>query len=170
MAPRWRPGHTRRRSSPGWGSPSRRAGPGTTTRVDWLEIRLGRSDAVGALDFFQIQNVLDPETQQAIPLPQDLVGWFTSHPALDVLSPPRATTIGGVQATQLDVAISRLELWSSRMRRLRAAASRRAGFRLVLQCCSASSEQADRAPRARFRGDRDIHLRPKSVRRRRASG
>ena len=79
---------------------------GNNDTSDWLEIRLGRSDADGALDFFQIQNVLDPETQQTIPLPQDLVGWFTSHPALDILSPPRAATIGGVQATQFDVALA----------------------------------------------------------------
>ncbi len=79
---------------------------GNNDTSDWLEIRLGRSDADGALDFFQIQSVLDPETQQTIPLPQDLVGWFTSHPALDILSPPQSTTIGGVQATQFDVALA----------------------------------------------------------------
>ena len=79
---------------------------GNNDTSDWIEIRPGRSDAEGALDFFQIQSVLDPETQQTIPLPQDLVGWFTSHPALDILSPPRSTTIGGVPATQFDVALA----------------------------------------------------------------
>jgi len=79
---------------------------GNNDTSDWLEIRLGRSDAVGALDFFQVQSVLDPQTQQTIPLPQDLVGWFTSHPALDILSSPQSTTIGGVQATQFDVALA----------------------------------------------------------------
>jgi len=79
---------------------------GNNDTRDWIEIRLGRSDSVGAMDFFQIQSVLDPETQQILPLPRDLVGWFTSHPALDILAPPRATIIGGVPATQLDVAVA----------------------------------------------------------------
>jgi hypothetical protein len=79
---------------------------GNSDTSDWLEIRQGPSDAAGALDFFHIRTVLDPRTQRTIPLPQDLSGWFTSHPAIRVVSPPRSTTLGGVQATQFDVELA----------------------------------------------------------------
>jgi hypothetical protein len=83
---------------PGW--------TGNSDTSDWIDIRRGPSDFAGALDFVHIRNVFDPMTQRTIPLPQDLSRWFTSHPAIRVLSPPRSTTLGGVPATQFDVELA----------------------------------------------------------------
>jgi hypothetical protein len=79
---------------------------GNNDTSDWIDIRRGPSDFAGALDFVHIRNVFDPKTQRTIPLPQDLTRWFTSHPAIRVVSPPRSTTLGGVPATQFDVELA----------------------------------------------------------------
>ena len=79
---------------------------GNNDTSDWIDIRRGPSDFAGALDFFRIRDVFAPGTQRTIPLPRDLSGWFTSHPAVKVVSPPRSTTIGGVPATQFDVELA----------------------------------------------------------------
>ena len=83
---------------PGW--------TGNNDTSDWIDIRRGPSDFAGALDFVHIRNVFDRKTQRTIPLPEDLSRWFTSHPAIRVVSPPRSTTIGGVAATQFDVVLA----------------------------------------------------------------
>ena len=79
---------------------------GNNDTSDWIDIRRGPSDFAGALDFIHIRSVLDPQTQRPIPLPGDLSRWFTSHPAIRVVSPPQPTTLGGVQATQFDVELA----------------------------------------------------------------
>jgi hypothetical protein len=79
---------------------------GNADTSDWFRIQLGHSDAAGALEFFHVHAVIDPRTQRTIPLPQNLVGWFTSHPAVRVVSPPRPTTIGGVEGTMFDVRLA----------------------------------------------------------------
>ena len=79
---------------------------GNADTSDWIDIRRDRSDAAGALSFFRIESVVDPTTKRPTPLPQDLVVWFTSHPAVSVVSPPRTVTLGGVQATRFDVELA----------------------------------------------------------------
>jgi hypothetical protein len=79
---------------------------GNNDTSDWIEIRQGPSDAAEALDFYRVRQVLDPGTQRPVPLPRDLLGWFTSHPAIRVVSPPRSTTIGGMPATRIDVELA----------------------------------------------------------------
>jgi hypothetical protein len=79
---------------------------GNNDSSDWIDIRRGPSDFAGALDFVHIRNVFDPKTQRTMPLPEDLSSWFTSHPAIRVVSPPRSTTLGGVAATRFDVELA----------------------------------------------------------------
>ena len=85
------------------------AGPwtGNSDTSDWIDIELGPSGLSGALDFFRIRSVFAPGTRQTLPLPGDLVAWFTSHPAIAVVSPPQQTTLGGLQATQFDVRLAK---------------------------------------------------------------
>jgi hypothetical protein len=79
---------------------------GNNDNSDWIDIRRGPSDFAGALDFVHVRHVFDPGTQRTIPLPRDLAAWFTSHPAVKVVSAPRSTTIGGVPAMQFDVELA----------------------------------------------------------------
>jgi hypothetical protein len=85
------------------------AGPwtGNNDTSDWIDIELGPSDLAGRLEFFRISSVFAPGTRQALPLPGDLVAWFTSHPAVAVVSPPQQTTLGGLKATQFDVRLAK---------------------------------------------------------------
>jgi hypothetical protein len=85
------------------------AGPwtGNTDTSDWIDIEKGPPDLAGRLEFFRIRSVFVPGTRRTLPLPGDLVAWFTSHPALVVLSPPQQTTLGGVPATQFDVRLAK---------------------------------------------------------------
>lgn len=78
---------------------------GNADTADFIGIMRG-SDAAGALYFFHIENVFDPTTHQRSSVPSDLAGWFISHPAVMVLSPPQPTTIGGVRATEFDVQLA----------------------------------------------------------------
>jgi hypothetical protein len=72
---------------------------GNSDTADFTAIQKGSSDADWAISFFRIEHVFDPRTHSEVPVPQDLVGWFTSHPAIHVITPPQPTTIGGLSAT-----------------------------------------------------------------------
>jgi hypothetical protein len=79
---------------------------GNNDTADFIDIRKGSSDAAWAISFFRIEHVFDPGTHAPIPVPHDLSGWFTSHPAVRVLSSPRSTTIGGRPGTWFDVELA----------------------------------------------------------------
>jgi hypothetical protein len=80
---------------------------GNSDTSDWIDIELPPSDLAGQLSFFRIGSVFVPGTRRTLQLPGDLVAWFTSHPAITVVSPPQQTTLGGLQATQFDVRLAK---------------------------------------------------------------
>jgi hypothetical protein len=54
--------------------------------------------------FVRVEEVYKPRTQDAVKVPEDLVGWFQDHPYLKVegLEP---ITVGGIEGKQFDVAV-----------------------------------------------------------------
>ena len=83
---------------PGW--------TGNNDTSDWVALQDGPADSASSLSFIRIDSVYSPHTNRRRALPRDLVGWFTSHPAIQVVTPPRPTTVGGHPATRLDVQLA----------------------------------------------------------------
>jgi hypothetical protein len=83
---------------PGW--------TGNSDTIDWVGLQDGPGNTASSLSFVRIESVYVPDTNRRRALPRDLVGWFTSHPAIQVVTPPRPTTVGGHPATRLDVRLA----------------------------------------------------------------
>lgn len=83
---------------PGW--------TGNSDNSDWVDLEDGRGTTSSSLSFVRIDSVYLSHTHRRGALPRDLVGWFASHPAIQVVTPPRATTVGGHPATRLDVQLA----------------------------------------------------------------
>jgi hypothetical protein len=79
---------------------------GNSDTSDWVDFQSGPADTSSSLSFVRIDSVYIPHTNRRRALPRDLVGWFTSHPAIQVVTPPRPTTVGGHPATRLDVQLA----------------------------------------------------------------
>ena len=53
---------------------------------------------------FRIEPVADPNApSELIDPPADFAGWISTLPGIEVLEAPKAVTVGGIDATQLDV-------------------------------------------------------------------
>jgi hypothetical protein len=64
-------------------------------------MQLASQEQPGYLRFANIEEVYKPGTQDAVKVPEDLVGWFRDHPYLKVegLEP---ITVGGIEGQQFD--------------------------------------------------------------------
>jgi hypothetical protein len=51
--------------------------------------------------FVRVEEVYKPRTQDAVKVPEDLVGWFQDHPYLKT-SKPEPITVGGIEGQQFD--------------------------------------------------------------------
>ena len=83
---------------PGW--------TGNSDTSDWVALQDGPGSTASSLSFVRIDSVYVPHTNRRRALPRDLVGWFASHPAIQVVRPPRPTSVGGHPATRLDVQLA----------------------------------------------------------------
>jgi hypothetical protein len=58
----------------------------------------------GGIGFKRIDKVLDPtRAHKLMPVPKDYVAWIVSLPGVKVLAGPKAVTVDGVAATEIDV-------------------------------------------------------------------
>jgi hypothetical protein len=60
----------------------------------------------GMFAITRVSQVIDPETRvTAIPVPDDLIGWFTTHPQL-IAEAPSPVTIAGLAGQSVDVVVA----------------------------------------------------------------
>ena len=81
-----------------------------TTDAPWLSysdttdfVFFERPDSGGHIQFRRIDKVLDPTRVHGLPVPTDYVGWIVTLPGAKVLAGPKAVTVDGVAATEIDV-------------------------------------------------------------------
>ena len=71
-------------------------------RSDLPDILSLGKDQNAFFSLFKPSEVIDPNTQEPVAVPADLLAWLQSNPNLEVGEPTPAT-IGGVTGTQLDI-------------------------------------------------------------------
>ena len=62
-----------------------------------------RPGSDGGIWFRRIDKVLDPTRVHGLPVPKDYVGWIVTLPGAKVLAGPKAVTVDGLAATEIDV-------------------------------------------------------------------
>ena len=81
-----------------------------TTDASWVSyadttdsVFFARPGSIGGIWFRRIDKVLDPTRVHRLPVPKDYVGWIVTLPGAKVLAGPKAVTVDGVAATEIDV-------------------------------------------------------------------
>jgi hypothetical protein len=70
-----------------------------TSDFVWFE----RPGGIGGIGFRGIDRVLDPARVHSLPVPKDYVDWIVTLPGVMVLAGPKAVTVDGVAASEIDV-------------------------------------------------------------------
>jgi hypothetical protein len=81
-----------------------------TTDASWVSyadtadfVQFERADGSGSIAFTRIDKVFDPAgAHKLLPVPKDYIGWIVTLPGAKVLAGPKAFTIDGVAATEID--------------------------------------------------------------------
>jgi len=81
-----------------------------TTDASWVSytdttdsVFFARPGSDGGVWFRRIDKVLDPTRVHELPVPTDYVDWIVSLPGAKVLASPKAVTVDGFAATEIDV-------------------------------------------------------------------
>jgi hypothetical protein len=84
---------------------------GDPERPDYLFFQKVPEGEIGFLNLRKVKGVYKPRgpagAKEPVPAPDELVGWFQSHPYLKT-SEPEPATVGGVKGVQFDVVLANL--------------------------------------------------------------
>jgi len=64
-------------------------------------VALNRGDDKSILGMSQISRVVDPTTHKPVALPEDLIGWLSTHPSFEWAGPSAPVEIGGLSGKTL---------------------------------------------------------------------
>jgi hypothetical protein len=70
---------------------------------NWLDLEFGNVHG-SELMVFRIDPVADPNApNELLDPPADFAGWISTRPGIEVLEPRKSVTVGGIDATQIDL-------------------------------------------------------------------